>query len=358
MLDQLAAMDAAFLPVESILHIGASEGQERFDYQAIGASPCFYVEPISTVVEDLKRNLQDMPGHYPIQAVCSDKEGEVINFNVASNGGQSSSFLDFGSHARLYPAVSFTGVETMVTTTVDRLIETHTPGRVPNLWVIDTQGADLHVLKGARKSLAFVDGVFVEASLRPLYNGGCSLKEISDFLEPFGLLMHWLSLDENGNGDAFFRREKGERPPLPTYGGNLALNKPASQSSWSEWSDNFLAARGPGGGVNGHISGYFGFHTGEEDCPWWQVDLEGPHLLNEVRVFNRVDGARDRARTLQVLLSDDGERWHIVHDQAGYTFGGKDGRPLRVMLSGQRARYVRLQLKEHTYLHLDEIEVY
>lgn len=358
MLDQLAAMDAAFLPVESILHIGASEGQERFDYQAAGASPCFYVEPISSVFEILRQNLEAMPGHLAIKAVCSDAEGTSVNFNVASNGGQSSSFLNLGLHARLYPGVTFTGVETMQTTTIDRLIEVHSPGRVPNLWVIDTQGADLHVLRGARGSLPFVDGVFVEASLRPLYAGGCSLSEITDFLAPFGLLMHWLSLDENGNGDAFFRREKGEPHPLPTYDGNRALNKPAQQSSWSEWADNFLAARGPGGGVNGHISGYFGFHTGEEDRPWWQVDLQDTCALREIRVYNRVDSGRERARTLQILLSIDGEAWTLVHNQMGYTFGGKDGRPLRVMLARQSARYVRLQLQERGYFHLDEVEIY
>lgn len=358
MLDQLAAMDAAFLPVESILHVGASEGQERFDYQSTGASPCFYVEPIAAVFATLERNLADMPGHRAIKAVCSDTEGQSIRFNVASNGGQSSSFLDLGSHARLYPAVTYGAIETMTTTTIDRLIAAHSPGRVPNLWVIDAQGADLHVLRGAERSLLHVDGVFVEASLRSLYAGGCTLQEITAFLEPFGLVMHWLSLDENGNGDAFYRREKGEPQPLPTYDGNIALGRPATQSSWSEWSDNFLAARGPGGGVNGHISGFFGFHTAEEEQPWWQVDLEARRGLREIRVYNRVDSGRDRARTLRILLSDDGASWRCVHDQGGYTFGGNDGRPLRVMMSDQAARYVRLQLDERTFLHLDEVEVY
>jgi FkbM family methyltransferase len=358
MLDQIAAMKAAFLPIENILHVGASEGQERFDYQSIGVSPCFYVEPIPNVYEILERNLRNIPGHHAIKAVCSDREGEIVQFKIASNGGQSSSFLDFGTHAKLYPAISYEAVESMVTTTIDRLVETYSPRKVPNLWVIDTQGADLHVLQGAKRSLCSVDGVFVEASLRPLYEGGCCLKELTDFLEPYGLLLHWLSLDENGNGDAFFRREKVEPEPLPTYRGNLALNKSATQSSWTEWSDNFLAARGPGGGVNGHISGYFGFHTDEEDRPWWQVDLESQHNLNEIRIYNRVDSGRERARTLQVLLSNDGQEWRCVHDQAGYTFGGKDGRPLRVFLGDEVARYVRLQLNERNFMHLDEVEIY
>ena len=88
------------------------------------------------------------------------------------------------------------------------------------------------------------------------------------------------------------------------------------------------------------------------------MDLEAVHALNEVRVFNRMDCARERSRTLQVLLSDDGETWRCVHDQAGRTFGGADGRPLQVQLVGEQARYVRLQLAERAFLHLDKVRVF
>ena len=103
---------------------------------------------------------------------------------------------------------------------------------------------------------------------------------------------------------------------------------------------------------------FFGFHTDIEDDPWWQVDLEDIRPLNEVRIYNRMDSARERARTLTVMVSADGKHWTTVHDQAGYTFGGADGRPLRVMLDGVPARYVRLQLAERNYLHLDEVQVF
>jgi hypothetical protein len=47
-----------------------------------------------------------------------------------------------------------------------------------------------------------------------------------------------------------------------------------------------------------------------------------------------------------------------VHDQAGRTFGGADGRPLQVQLVGEQARYVRLQLAERAFLHLDKVRVF
>lgn len=355
MLDALEHMGTAGFPVESVLHVGANEGQERFDYQQAGASPCLYVEPVDSAFAALERHLADLPGHVAIRAVCSGVEGERVLFNVASNGGQSSSILPLGAHAEHHPSVVYTATQAMVTTTVDRLVALHSPRRVPNLLVVDAQGADLRVLHGATRSLPHIEGVFVEVSEEPLYAGGCTLEDVTGFLRGFGFRQRWMSLDGNGHGNAFYGRPRGTAAPLGSDG-NLALGKPAEQSSECEWS-NWGTAQGPGGAVNGVITGYYGFHTAEEAAPWWQVDLQDLHPLREVRIYNRGDGARERARTLRVLASDDGAAWRLLHDQDGYTFGG-GGRPLRVMLQGAPARYVRLQLAEHTALHLAQVEIY
>src|SRR5207245_6632605 len=85
-------------------------------------------------------------------------------------------------------------------------------------------------------------------------------------------------------------------------GVNIALNKPAQQSSTSPWSK----PNDSQGAVDGIKDGSFGFHTNSEKDPWWQVDLQSVSTLNEVRVFNRMDLA-DRAETIQILLSTDGK---------------------------------------------------
>ncbi|NTV95287.1 MAG: discoidin domain-containing protein, partial [Thiobacillus sp.] len=135
---------------------------------------------------------------------------------------------------------------------------------------------------------------------------------------------------------------------------NLARGKPASQSSTSEWSRSNDAQ----GAVDGVINGGYGFHTGNQANPWWQVDLGGSARIDEVRIYNRQDCCGERARTLQVMLSDDGRQWRTAFRHGGTTFGGKDGNPLKVALAGAPARYVRLQLNEANWFHLDEVEVY
>lgn len=152
--------------------------------------------------------------------------------------------------------------------------------------------------------------------------------------------------------------------PTPSTGGtiscgaatNLALNRPAYQSSTSGWSK----ANDAQGAVDGQKNGGYGFHTNIEARPWWQVDLQQVATLCEIRVFNRL-GEACRARSLQVLVSNDGQNWYAVYSPAaGSCFGGTDGKPLVIGLAGRgiAARYVRLQLNETTYFHLDEVEIY
>ena len=50
--------------------------------------------------------------------------------------------------------------------------------------------------------------------------------------------------------------------------------------------------------------------------------------------------------------------WFAIRRVAGKRFGGIDGRPLQVFPQKASARFVRLQLNETQYLHLDEIEIY
>lgn len=112
------------------------------------------------------------------------------------------------------------------------------------------------------------------------------------------------------------------------------------------------------GGCDGVKDGGTGFHTQQEDQPWWQVDLGKPYALDHALLYNREDCASRIAR-VKLLLSDDGQQWRQVWQNDGTVFhGAKDGKPCRVTLTGQTARFVRLQLPGRDFLHLDEVEVF
>ena len=137
---------------------------------------------------------------------------------------------------------------------------------------------------------------------------------------------------------------------------NLAQGCATTQSSTSPFGAHRL--RHPSA-VDGIKSGGFGFHTEFEGKPWWQVDLGSEHDISNIVIYNRLDGpCAERARTVWVLLSCDGNDWSVLYKHDGVTFGGIDSVPLIVDGGGGKARYVRLQLQHHDALHLDQVEIY
>ncbi|HOZ48153.1 MAG TPA: discoidin domain-containing protein [Candidatus Hydrogenedentes bacterium] len=118
------------------------------------------------------------------------------------------------------------------------------------------------------------------------------------------------------------------------------------------------------GACDGVKSGEWGFHTDVDDPPWWQVDLEAAQAIREIAIWNRCDGVASRCRNLIVQVSDDSAAWQTVYQHDGATFYGfTDGKPLRVTPCGEgggpvTARFVRIEVPEKTYFHLDEVEVF
>jgi FkbM family methyltransferase len=136
---------------------------------------------------------------------------------------------------------------------------------------------------------------------------------------------------------------------------NLALNKPTAQSSVYQPEQY---GYDPQGACNGKKNGKFGFCTLKENQPWWQIDLQEIYQLSEIRIYNRIN-CKERASTLDVLLSQDALNWELCYSNAQENlFGGIDGNPLIADMQQKFTRFVRLQLRENEYLHLDEVEIY
>jgi len=140
---------------------------------------------------------------------------------------------------------------------------------------------------------------------------------------------------------------------------NIARGKPATQSSVSPFSRSKQVEQDAAGAVNGLVTGSFSFHTGCDDPSWWLVDLEGPHAIDAIWVFNRMD-LPGRARNLKISISPDGRDWtRILDREAEKNFGGAYGEPLMVTLADRPvARFVRLELAGRQFLHLDQVKVF
>ena len=119
------------------------------------------------------------------------------------------------------------------------------------------------------------------------------------------------------------------------------------------------------GAVDGVKNGKFGFHTDQTVNPWWQVDLEKVTPIARILVYNRLDYEPGLHNTdhMQVLVSNDGEQWKLIHDCAGKHFGGMNKLgPLTLSFEKGKvaARFIRLQIPSNNkiFFHLDEVEIY
>jgi hypothetical protein len=111
--------------------------------------------------------------------------------------------------------------------------------------------------------------------------------------------------------------------------------------------------------VDGVKNGHWGFHTGYQENPWWQVDLGSVTSLDRIVIWNRCDAFADRSSRLKVLTSSDGKEFSAAHERDGAPFlGFSDAKPHAASLEGRAVRFVRITLPGTTYLHLDEVEIY
>ena len=132
---------------------------------------------------------------------------------------------------------------------------------------------------------------------------------------------------------------------------DIALNKPATQSSVSPWSHGSVGQDARGANSEKHPA-EFSFHTDFEANPWWQVDLEHKFIIEKVCLLNRTNCA-ERLRHFSLLTSPDGWSWDLIYQKSD------DSVFDNLVLTGKRlARFIRIQLDGENALHLRKFQVF
>lgn len=166
-----------------VIHVGANEGQERDVYEAHNLH-VVWIEPIPAVFTKLSANISALPKQTAVQGLVSESCGQVVNFNVANNGGASSSIFDLHLHRKIWPEIEFTSAIPLTTTTLPDILQSLRSFDFASYdtLVLDTQGAELLVLRGAESILPNFRFISLEAPDFEAYSGCCQLSEIGSFL--------------------------------------------------------------------------------------------------------------------------------------------------------------------------------
>ena len=169
-----------------VVHVGANVGQERELYQRHGLD-VLWIEPIPDVFAELTTNIASYPRQRALQCLVTDRDDAPYEFNVANNGGESSSILALKEHRDVWPKVDYTKTITLRSSTLATLLEREgiDPQRYDAL-VMDTQGSELLVLRGAEPLLGRFKFVKTEVPDFEAYAGCARLEDIASFLQARG----------------------------------------------------------------------------------------------------------------------------------------------------------------------------
>lgn len=186
-----------------VVHVGAHLAEEAGDYAKYGWGKILWVESQKEKAVHI-RNLLDSKTNLIIEATVWSESGIRMNFNIASNG-ESSSILEFGSHSKNYPNITYTKKIPVVTQRLDEIIPENFHGNFLNL---DIQGAELEALKGLGRRLSDFNWIYSEVNKEEVYKNCATVDKIDEYLNNYGytrVATRWIL--GAGWGDALYAKE-------------------------------------------------------------------------------------------------------------------------------------------------------
>jgi len=190
--------------VSGIIHIGGHYGNEIEKYKSHNVNNIVLFEPLSSNFSVLSEKIRQVGCNITAHQVALGNDNRRVVMNISSNEAQSSSILTPKVHLTAHPEVSFDGTEEVQMKKLDDYnYQTY------NMMVIDVQGYELEVLKGASKTLDNVDYIYCEVNRDEVYEGNARVEEIDEYLSSYGferVETQWYYTEVWG--DAFYIKNK------------------------------------------------------------------------------------------------------------------------------------------------------
>ena len=188
--------------IKGCFHVGAHDCEELPIYNNLGikTEDIVWVDALSFKVE--QSIARGIPNVY--HAVITDKDDADVVFNVANNI-QSSSILEFGTHATEHPQVVFIDKIHQKSITIDTFFKRNNlDASKYDFWNFDIQGAELLALKGATKTIKHAKVLYLEVNSKELYKECALINEIDEYLAPLGFKRVLTNMTIHKWGDALY----------------------------------------------------------------------------------------------------------------------------------------------------------
>jgi len=184
---KLFSLDRFLKDCSGVIHVGANSGQERHLY-AQHRLPVIWIEPLDAPFKSLLMNIRNLPGQIAIKALITDRDGDRHILHIASNEGASSSILDLNHVNDIWPDIHYVDKVEVQSSTLPTALA-GTDWMACNALVLDTQGTELLILKGAEPILKHFKYIKTEAADFELYKDCTTERELCGFLASHGFML-------------------------------------------------------------------------------------------------------------------------------------------------------------------------
>lgn len=172
-----------------VLHLGAHEGQEARTYGRL-LKPVIWIEAIPLYFQKLQENIKPFDNQTALNALLDSQCHSSRDFFITSNNGESSSIYPLAGN-EYWLGLENSEVCKLPSVRLDCIFS---PLEIQQFdyWIVDVQGAELEVLKGAGDLLNYCKYLQVEISQEIFYEGGAQFQELKSFLEMRSFVPMWL----------------------------------------------------------------------------------------------------------------------------------------------------------------------
>lgn len=171
--------------MKGVISVGAHYGEEYEGWLSLGAKKFIFIEPIDSNFLKLAKIFSQNVNVQLIQSACGNRTGKEIMITETDHNGKSCSLLKPKLHISQYPDIIFNGTQLVRIDTLDNLMFGRIFKEYDHLH-IDTQGYELEVLKGAEKTLKYIQTIQCEVYREELYEKCAMFEDINKFLDVYG----------------------------------------------------------------------------------------------------------------------------------------------------------------------------
>lgn len=193
---------------KGIIHLGAHLAEELDSYLKNNIQNVVWIEANPMLFSKLKETIKNT-NHIAISELLSDKNDVEMNFNITRNdydgNNQSSSVLEFGTHAIHHPHVKMVNRIILKSKTLNTIFSEKNLNYDDYDFInLDLQGYELPVIKGIGDNIKKMKYIYTEVNTNDVYKNCTKLDELDEYLLNFGFVRVEISMTDAEWGDALY----------------------------------------------------------------------------------------------------------------------------------------------------------